>query len=382
MIKKILLFGLIFFQIQQISAQNLKNLSIILHQVPLNLNSSSGFYLAGDFNNWNPADANAQFKLNEKGQWKLNFSLSSGLVNFKVTKGSWEKVETNGKGESISNRFIQLKNDTTIVIKIAGFKDQYIQQPKKSTRSKQVQILDSVFRIPPLILKRRIWIYLPKSYQTTSKNYPVIYMQDGQNLFDQLTAGYGEWGVDEILDSLSISNKPEAIIVGIDHGGATRLTEYNPFNHNKFGKGSGDDYVDFIVKTLKPYIDKHFKTLNSKKHTSIAGSSMGALISMYAIAKYPSVFGKAGIFSPAFWVAPQLYNYILNRPLKKSKIYFVAGDLESEEIIPDMKRMYDLLIDKGISPTHLKFTTKANGKHNEEFWHSEFPAFYQWLINQ
>ncbi len=207
-------------------------------------------------------------------------------------------------------------------------------------------------------------------------------MQDGQNLFDKSTSGYGEWGVDEVLDSLSIMNVKESIIVGIDHGGENRLTEYNPFDNKQFGKGKGDQYADFIVKTLKPFVDEHYRTFKNKKHTSIAGSSMGALISMYTIAKYPTVFGNAGIFSPSFWIAPTFYDYLLKRNLKKSKIYLVAGQLESEDMVSDIKKIYDELILKGSRKSNLKLMIKPDGKHSEWFWHREFPEFYKWLINQ
>jgi predicted alpha/beta superfamily hydrolase len=109
---------------------------------------------------------------------------------------------------------------------------------------------------------------------------------------------------------------------------------------------------------------------------------MGALISMYAIAKYPAVFGKAGIFSPSFWIAPSMYDYISKSNLRKSKIYFISGESESENMVSDMKKMYNQLLNQGVKKSNLKFITKVDGKHSEWFWHREFPEFYKWLINQ
>ena len=91
------------------------------------------------------------------------------------------------------------------------------------------------------------------------------------------------------------------IVVAIDHGGTKRINEYCPYDMEGFGKGEGDQYLQFLVKTLKPYIDKNYRTKKDKENTYIAGSSMGGLISMYAVLKYPYVFGGAGVFSPAFW---------------------------------------------------------------------------------
>jgi len=157
------------------------------------------------------------------------------------------------------------------------------------------------------------------------------------------------------------------------------LLEYNPFN-SRFGKEKGDDYVDFIVNTLKPLIDRNYRTLKTPKSTSVIGSSMGGLISLYAALKYPKTFGVAGVLSPAFWVAPLIYNFAeKNRWNKKTRIFFLAGELESKEMVTDMRKMYDLLIKKGYPAANLKFVIQPDGQHSEWFWHREFPDFYKWL---
>lgn len=380
MIKKLMLFSIFFSQVLQISAQNLKKLTIILSELPQIKMAHSTLFLAGDFNNWNPQNDTHKFIINEQSQHQLTLSLPISTVNFKLTKGSWEKVECNRNGEAINNRSIKLNKDTTIFLKVAAFSDQFSKQTIKSTASKNVRILDSAFYIPQLGVKRRIWIYLPSSYQNIKNKFPVLYMQDGQNLFDSATSGFGEWGVDEVLDSLSKLPVNESIIVGIDNGGADRLNEYNPFE-SRFGKGKGDDYVDFIVKTLKPYLDKNYRTIKSPGNTAIAGSSMGGLISLYAAIKYPKTFGVAGIFSPAFWISPLIYDFIEQSKLnRKTKFYFLVGALESKEMVPDMQKMYDLLIEKGHSKKNLRFVTKPDGQHSEWFWRREFPEFYKWQV--
>jgi predicted alpha/beta superfamily hydrolase len=194
------------------------------------------------------------------------------------------------------------------------------------TVSKNVTVIDTAFFIPQLKRTRRVWIYLPESYNASRlKKYPVLYMHDGQNVFDEATSFAGEWGVDEALDSLTEKTK-ECIVVAVDNGGDKRMNEYNPYDHKKFGKGEGDKYVDFLVKTLKPFIDKKYRTLKDRPNTFIAGSSMGGLISLYAVLKYPKIFGGAGVFSPAFWVAPALYNEIKKKTgAVNAKVYFMAG---------------------------------------------------------
>ena len=163
----------------------------------------------------------------------------------------------------------------------------------QSTASKNV----STFSIeaPQLKTTKKIWIYLPEGYATAvKKKFSVIYMHDAQNLFDAKTSFVGEWNVDEKLDSL----KAQVIVVGIEHGNEKRIEELTPYKNEKYGGGNADNYVDFIVKTLKPYIDKNYRTKTKPKNTIIIGSSLGGLVSYYAAVKYPEVFGKAGVFYP------------------------------------------------------------------------------------
>ena len=141
----------------------------------------------------------------------------------------------------------------------------------------------STFEIeaPQLKTSKKIWVYLPKDYAKQTRNYPVIYMHDAQNLFDAKTSYAGEWKVDETLDSL----KMNVIVIGIEHGNEKRLEELTPFKHDKHGGGNADAYLDFIVTTLKPHVDKTYRTKTKAKHTTIFGSSLGGLVSYYAVLK-------------------------------------------------------------------------------------------------
>lgn len=371
---------ILWAQIFPLSAQNLHHVRLVLEVSNQSKVAQHQFYLAGNFNQWNPKDSSFRFHKETDAKFVCDLNLPTGNYQFKITKGSWGSVECHSDGSSINNHEINLLKDTTVLVKPEAFKDEVAPKAIRHTQSAQVHILDSAFYMPQLHRYRRIWIYLPKDYQNSTKKYPVIYMQDGQNLFDQATSGYGEWGVDEILDSLSQKNVPESIIVGIDHGGEFRLNEYNPYDNEKFGKGQGDAYVDFLVQTLKPYIDAQFRTLAQAKYTTIAGSSMGGLISMYAAAKYPNVFGNAGVFSPSFWIAPKMYDFVHQQKIYQSRIYFVAGAHESEDMAGDMEKMYQLLLKDGHPKENMELKIKADGKHSEWFWHREFPDFYKWLV--
>lgn len=352
-----------------------------LKDIPKNKDSVPAYFIAGSFNDWKPNDTANKFKKVVEGTYILDKSLGAGNYEFKITRGNWANVESGAKGNPRGNRSLKLKNDTTIKISILNWTDEFKQLPPNHTASKNVHLLDSAFEMPQLNKKRRIWIYLPPSYEKSKTKYPVLYMHDGQNLFDEFTGGYGEWKVDEILDKFSADGGRESIVIGIDHGGVDRLKEYNPYD-SKFGEGMGKAYTEFLVNTLKPYIDKHYRTKSDAKNTAIAGSSMGGLISMYAIATYPKIFGSAGIFSPAFWIAKPLADdlKIAVPNLKTNKIYILGGTLESKTMVDDMNTIYKLLDHTGKNK-NMKLVEKNDGEHKEWFWNREFLDFYKFIIN-
>lgn len=246
---------------------------------------------------------------------------------------------------------------------------------QESTLSKNV----STFMIdaPQLKTKKKIWLYLPEDYKSSNKKYPVIYMHDAQNLFDKKTSFVGEWNVDETLDSL----KAKVIVVGIEHGNEKRLDELTPFPNEKYGGGNGDAYLGFIVKTLKPHIDSNYRTKTKAKNTIIFGSSLGGLISYYAVLKYPQVFGKAGVFSPSFWFWDKIYEMTEKSDKIKAKIYFLCGDKESDEMVAEVKKMETLLDRNRCYCLHLNKTVIVkNGEHNEKLWRENFKEALKWLL--
>lgn len=342
---------------------------------------NDAIYLSGNFNDWNPANNN--YKLKPFGGGRLVIVLNDmkpGNYEYKFTRGSWSKTETTARGEDIANRTFTVNGDTSLEVSIAGWKDDFPDKPIPNTASANVHILDSAFFIPQLNRYRRIWIYLPASYQKEkNKSYPVLYMQDGQNLFNQQTAAFHtEWGIDECLDTLAPQLHKECIVVGIDNDSTKRLNEYNPYDNDKYGKGEGKQYLDFVANTLKPFVDNNYRTLKDAKHTFIGGSSMGALISMYALVQYPNVFGGAAVFSPSFWIAPEIYTDVTNVKWQKTfQIYFYAGQKESNRMVIDMQRMFNIIKQKNCC--RAENVTFPLGQHNEKYWRDEFDDFYRWL---
>ncbi|EGM76370.1 Putative hydrolase of alpha/beta superfamily [Rheinheimera sp. A13L] len=255
------------------------------------------------------------------------------------------------------------------------------QQTKVSTALPQVEVLSETFVMPELNRNRQVRLYLPPGYSSSDKEYPVLYMHDGQNVFDDATAFAGEWGVDETLNELAASGQLELIVVAIDNGGEQRITELNPVDHPKYGKAEGKAYVEFIANTVKPYIDQHYRTLVDAKHTGIMGSSLGGLISHYAILQFPQVFGKAGIFSPSYWITGEQVRWFENHPAAKdARLYFYMGGKEGDSMVPDLQKVYQAVLSQGHPAELTQYHLVEDAEHNEAAWRSEFKTAVLWLF--
>jgi predicted alpha/beta superfamily hydrolase len=352
-------------------------------------------YVAGSFNEWNPAAPGFALLPQPDGSYQLTLPATvRGLQEFKFTRGSWQTGEADAGFQARPNRRADFgASPLTLTLQIAAWQDQrpggpVAVPPKPHTAAPNVRILADSFRLPQLGGRpRRIWLYLPPGYATSKRRYPVLYLHDGQNVFDEATAYAGEWAVDETLNKLADSGQDPTgcVVVAIDNGGERRLDEYSPWVNERLKKGGeGSQYVEFLVRTLKPYIDQHYRTRPDAAHTAIMGSSMGGLISLYAGVKYPAVFGRVGVFSPAFWFAKDsVLAFVRRRPAPlKSRFYFLAGPAEGPTMVPQMAEVRDALLARGLRPAQLAFKTPADGQHAEWFWRREFGPAYQWLVTK
>jgi len=252
--------------------------------------------------------------------------------------------------------------------------------PKPSTAGPTVRVLSPPLAMPGLDRTRTLRVYLPPSYATSDRRYPVIYMHDGQNLFDEATSYAGEWGVDEAMDALAQTHGFEAIVVGIDNGAEKRMNELSAWPHSQFGAGEGIQYLAFLIDVVKPRIDQQYRTESDRSSTAIMGSSMGGLASHHAIHARPDVFGMAGVLSPSYWVAPQLYDEARSKPLPAdARIYLYAGGKEGKETTDDAQRMYQQLAETS-APENLALNIVDSAEHNEAAWRAEFPRAVSWLF--
>jgi cyclomaltodextrinase len=251
-----------------------------------------------------------------------------------------------------------------------------------STAQPNVHVL-APLAMPQLGRERTLRVYLPPGYTHSRKRYPVLYMHDGQNLFDAATAFLGEWGVDEALNELAKTKGLELIVVGIDNGGEHRNTELNAWDNPDHKPGEGRAYMQFIVDTVKPYIDAHYRTKSDRENTAIMGSSLGGLISHYAICEYPNVFSKAGLFSPSYWYAPAVTDYTAAHALPAhTKIYFYAGGKEDEQMVGNMQNIIALMRRRGLAEREMSVHVEPQAQHNEAAWRAEFPRAVEWLFKR
>lgn len=255
--------------------------------------------------------------------------------------------------------------------------------PRPHTAGASVQVVAESLPMPQLGRTRRIWVYLPAGYARDTARYPVLYLHDGQNLFDAATSYAGEWGVDETLDSLARAGDRGAIVVGIDNAGERRMDEYNPWKaaDPRQGGGEGEAYVRWVVETLKPWIDARYRTLTGPAHTTVGGSSMGGLISLYATLTRPATFGNGLVFSNSTWIARDSVLALARGAVAKgtrARLYFVVGH---EDPAGEMARDQALLVAalRG-GRVEVQAREVPEGRHNEAFWRGEFARAYGWVV--
>ena len=229
------------------------------------------------------------------------------------------------------------------------------------------------FRSRFLAHERTILVYLPPGYKSrTAQRYPVLYLQDGQNVFDKATSLGEEWHVDETAQALIESGQIEPlIVVGIYNTGEHRVDEYAPTKVADRGGGNADQYGRMLVEELKPLIDRKYKTLPSAASTGLGGSSLGGLLTVHLALKYPTVFNRLAVLSPSVWwdnrvIVREVESLPAKLPLR---IWLDAGTGEGEQVVADARALRDALLAKGWVAEHdLRYVEVEGAQHNEQSW--------------
>lgn len=337
-------------------------------------------YIAGNFNHWLTQDK--AFVMEKIGnglyhyKFTHDFNYPEQLI-YKFTKGDWSEVEIDENGNRTLNRetgrYTGIQNEH-----VARWRKNWL--PFKPNFLPQVVLLSDEFEIPQLNKRRKIWALLPHDYDSSTESYPVMYLQDAQNLFNE-EADYGNWEIDKKLAVMSEYKVGKIIIIAIEHAEEDRIREYN-VGKTVLGKGQGKKYMQFLTETLKPFVDANFRTKTDRQNTGIGGSSMGALISIFSGLRYPSIYGKLMIFSPSLWVKPDMKIKVANQNDWDTKIYLYAGGDESETMISHVKNFKERLIASEFVKDKMEINLSINkeGKHNELYWSDEFPKAIEWLF--
>jgi len=244
-----------------------------------------------------------------------------------------------------------------------------------------LEVLEAVHS-PELDNQRDVLVYLPPSYHRSDRSYPVLYMQDGQNLFDPSTSFAGEWGVGRAMNAAARRGL-EAIVVGVPNMGSERLDEYSPYaDPTVGGGGKGAAYADFLARTLKPIVDRRFRTEPGWERTVVAGSSMGGLISLVALLRHPRTFGAVGALSPSLWFAGgAIFSEVEGSPYVPARIYLDIGVQEGPQHVANARRLRDLFLSQGYRiGADLRWLESRSGRHDERSWGRRFARALPFLL--
>jgi enterochelin esterase-like enzyme len=242
------------------------------------------------------------------------------------------------------------------------------------------------FRSRFLRNQRDLVVYLPPGYDRDSRaHYPVLYLQDGQNLFDPATSFVPgvDWRVGQTADSLITGGLVQPlIIVGIYNAGKSRVDEYTPIKAPRHGGGRGELYAKFLVREVMPFVTGEYRAAADPELTGIGGSSLGALISLYIGLKHPNVFRRVAALSPSVWWNQRwLQRFAASLSVEpRPRIWIDIGTKEGARIVQDVEQFRDVLLAKGWRLNRdLHYERVQGGEHNEAAWAERVGPFLQFL---
>ncbi len=347
------------------NAQTLR--TVVIEVTAENVLTGENVYITGnheELGGWNPLAAPMQNVSGTKFTKTLQVSDGTRL-EYKFTKGSWESEAMFEPGVIPENCVADIVSDTVLKHSIKMWNN-------GQKRASHGQITGKLDYFPAMkgadILPRDVVVWTPPGYETdTTRRYPVLYMHDGQNVFDPATASFGyDWEADERADSLIRAGVIEPVIIVGMYCTNNRGPEYS------YGK-EAKAYLNFIINVVKPMIDAKYRTKPDRMNTAVAGSSMGGLISLVAIWSHPEVFSKAGCFSPAFKIGNLDYAEVvedLDAPKQDCLIYVDNGGVGLDaQLQPGIDDMLKVLQKKGFVMNKNLFWVKDDkAEHSERAW--------------
>ncbi|HEY9857823.1 MAG TPA: alpha/beta hydrolase-fold protein [Stenomitos sp.] len=347
-------------------------------------------FLASNLNGWHPRQERAVFKRLGQTRFILLLLIPKGtILEFKITRGRWDRAEVGTGGSALPNHRYKITEPCRIDVEVADWQDRYPRLVPPHTMVGDVRSLGE-FEIPLLDRKRQVFVYLPPGYEADStRRYPVMYMYDGQNLFDASTSFSGEWQVDETCERMIRAGVlPPLIVVGIYNGEADRLHEQSPWPNPHYDVlGEGRVFAEWVATGLKGEIDQCLRTLPGPEHTGIGGSSMGGLTSLYAAFRFPEVFGRVLAMSSAFWFNKhRIYPFIRDKGKNPGqRIYLDCGHYEEHGRnrlgpLRQSREMAQLLRSLGYEDgKDLLWVEDPYGQHSEADWARRLPRALKFL---
>jgi predicted alpha/beta superfamily hydrolase len=339
-------------------------------------------FITGNFNKWNPKDATFVLKNLDNHTYTIEIDDEQlpAIIEYKYTRGGWGNVEIDRFGNITPNRKIK-KGDAPNEDIVEKWRINW--GPFKEEFSPIVEIISEKFFIPQLNRTRKIWALLPYNYHKTDKTYPVLYLQDAQNLFNEGSA-FGNWEIDKKMSILAEYGRGDVIIIAIENGSEDRIKEYILDNDSITKNAEGKKYIRFLADTLKPYVDSIYRTKPEREFTGIGGSSLGGLISIYSGFLYPEVYSKLLIFSPSLWVNPENNFPQMNfKNPYEIKVYMYGGEMEGSQMTERIA-LFEKTLESWENSHSIQFEFKISinneGKHQEFYWSQEFPRAVEWLF--
>ncbi len=295
--------------------------------------------------------------------------LPSGMVEFKITRGSWDTAEVFASGGARYNRCRQIRHRTVIPVSVAAWQDQ-------RHRVRGPIGLNDEFLVPSQILgePRKIMVHLPPGYEKTGARYPLLILQDGQNLFDDATSYVGvKWAVGEAVDSLVRRGAMEPVIAVGVWNSPGRMEEYFPY------RALAKRYGKFLATELVPFLEKRYPL--TRERMGVAGSSMGGIVSLYLAEAWRDLFVRVGALSPSIWAGVDLLARLEKRPLdpRGRRLWLDMGTLEGgDEALMAARLVRDLFCSAGWIH-ELRYLEVDGGRHHEWAWARRMPKVLRHL---
>ncbi len=370
-------------------------------------NNENPIYLASSINGWNPADPASVLKGRSDTRWQIivDQDLQGVTMQFKFTQGGWDREELDSSGNAIPNRSLPMVDQSKledgerpiIELEIADFREpvSLAEQVRSTGFYRELQVTGDIHRVQVQggvgqseSMTRDLLVWTPPGYsdpENADRQYPVLYMFDGQNIFEQLAGLPSEWHADETATELIEADQVEPlIIVGIPHSGAGRLEEYLPFGSYRGVEGRGRQTMGWVMREVMPKIERAFRVKTDRDSTAIGGASLGGAMALYASTAYPDRFGRALVESLPMMgdEGKSAEQYLKNAEGWPGRLFIGMGGQEvsrdqADEDRNAMYRMWAENVDRiaasgGVAKADRKLMIVPDASHNENAWAERF----------